>query len=158
MNVEPLDITEYYEVAVRAWTAEALPPLDNIRVTLEPNMTKAFGRAMGKCFRRRNGRIVRRSYYAITICRPWMMALVKSAGKEGMLAQFRDTVLHELAHIAMFYTYPNIRVQPHGGQWQSLARRVGIRPSPCAWEKDEDTVTDEINVTWAQVKKTKNGG
>lgn len=158
MNVVPLDITEYYNEAVKAWGEGSLPLLDNIRVTLEPNMTKVFGRAFPKVFRRRNGQVVRRDYYAITISRPWLAALQQSGGKEVMLSQYRDTMLHELAHIAIYNMYEKVRVEPHGREWKNLARAVGIRAERCAWESDEDEVVKGQGTTWKQVVATKKNG
>lgn len=153
-KVIPLDIEEYYDEAVEAWGHASLPPLDNIRVTLEPNMTYGMGRAFPKCFKRRNGQIVRRDYYAITISGPWFAALVKTTVNGGFEAQVRDTVLHELAHVACFYMYPDSRVG-HSERWKRLCRKVNVRDKRYAWETDKDEVSAG-DVTWAEVRAQKN--
>lgn len=152
----PVDISEYYEEAVRAWGEHTLPPLEDIRVTLEPAMTRTIGRAFPRVFRRPNGKIVRRDYYAITLSLPWFKALHDlSGGGDEVLVQIRHTVLHELAHIAIFHTYPNARVPGHGEEWKKLCRAVGIRDRATAWNSDHEPVTSGSEICWSAVRDQK---
>jgi predicted SprT family Zn-dependent metalloprotease len=43
--------------------------------------------------------------------------------------QIRDTILHEIAH-ALATSLDD----SHGYVWQSIARRIGANPEPCAYE------------------------
>lgn len=154
-KVIELDIEEYYDEAVAAWGQDMLPPLGDIRVTLEPNMTKGMGRAFPKHFKRNNGKFVRRDYYAITLSGPWFKALGQTSTNGGFEAQVRDTVLHELAHIACFYKWAGLRIG-HGLPWRQLCVQVGIRAKRYAWESDNDETTPG-DVTWATVRAQKAG-
>ena len=40
--------------------------------------------------------------------------------------ELRDTVLHEVAHLAVMATFP--RAQPHGREWKWFARTLGAAP------------------------------
>jgi hypothetical protein len=156
MKVVPLDISDYYAEAKRAWGEHALPPLSQIRVTLQPYMTRAGGRAFPQSFRRRNGQVVDRDWFGITISRPWFKALNDLVPAE-VENEFRDVVLHELAHIACYFVYPGHSVG-HGWQWREFCKQVGCRPSRYIWLGDpEHTYVGNSNVTWQQVLEYKNG-
>lgn len=156
MKTVYLDISDYYEEAKEAWGPTALPPLNEIRVTLQPQMTRAGGRAFPKRFRRRNGQRVSRDWYGITISGPWFHAL-NDLVPEEVENEFRDVVLHELAHIACYHVYPSLRTK-HGWQWQRFCILVGCRPSPYLWEHDAETArVGNSNVTWQQVLDYKDG-
>lgn len=155
-TVQNVDIREWYDEAKEAWGEHALPPLEEIRVTLQPNMTKAGGRAFPKCFRRRNGQVVDRDWYGITLSKPWFQALLAVAPEE-FAAEFRDVVLHELAHIACYYVYPAMGIG-HGWQWKSFCKLVGCRPTRYIWEGyAEDAYIGTSGRTWADVMACKEG-
>lgn len=157
-KVHNLDISDLYEEAVDAWGPQSLPPLEGIRVTLQPNMTKAGGRAFPKRFKRRNGQLVERDWYGMTISLPWMQAL-QSLVPDEVENEFRDTVLHELAHIACYHAYPNDRAH-HGYRWEQFCIQVGCRPERYIWMTKDPTKSyvGSSSITWAMVLKHKNGG
>jgi predicted SprT family Zn-dependent metalloprotease len=41
--------------------------------------------------------------------------------------QIYDTVLHEYAHLVVFEEY-GLKAKPHGVEWKSVMRRLGIEP------------------------------
>jgi hypothetical protein len=149
-----LDITDYYLEALRA-APNTLPPLDKIKVTLEPQMTRAFGRAMPLCFKRRNGQVVERDYYAITISEPWHTALKHLVPSEAAVDQLRDTILHELAHISMYYLHPG-RSIAHGTMWQAAALNYGANPTPYVWEGNAArSYVDGTDIRWLTIETWK---
>lgn len=151
-KVQDIDIREWYEEAQEAWGVAALPPLAEIRVTLQPNMTRAGGRAFPKSFKRRNGQRVNRDWYGITLSKPWFQAILLLA-PESFDAEFRDTVLHELAHLACYYVYPAGACIGHGWQWQEFCRQVGCKPTP--YMDDGSEYLHDSEVTWEQVSAQK---
>lgn len=52
------------------------------------------------------------------------------ADRENFEKDFRDTVLHEIAHIVTRHVNPQ-RVKPHGTEWKSVATRLGAKPDRC---------------------------
>jgi hypothetical protein len=150
-----LDISPLYDEALAA-SPNSLPPLAKIKVTVEKQMTRAFGRAFPLCFKRRNGQVVKRDYYAITISAPWHIALTNMAPEEAASAQLRDTILHELAHISMYFLYPG-RNEVHGPRWQAQAATFGAVPSRNAWEgNSRRTIVPGTDITWREIEMYKN--
>jgi len=156
-KVEHLDIQDVYDHCLETWGPASLPELTKIKVTLEPFMTRALGRAMPPVFKRHN-KMVRRDYYSLTFSRPWLAALAKLCGEEVTKAQFRDVVIHELAHIACFHTYPQFNIG-HGFAWQEFTEKAGARPTKYFWEHGDDEYVMGSDVTWQEVAtfKSENG-
>jgi len=46
-------------------------------------------------------------------------------------AQVEDTIRHEIAHALVWQRQVGRRGQPHGPEWQRIAREVGARPQAC---------------------------
>jgi hypothetical protein len=148
-----VDISNQYMECRGFWGVNSLPPLDKIKVTLEPQMTSALGRAFPPVFKRPNGKIVRRNYFSITISKPWLDALIETAGRALAFEELRDTVIHELAHIACFFRWPDERTG-HGDKWQTYMKVAGLKPrARCAYSDAEPVQRSDI--TWGQVYAAK---
>lgn len=158
---EPVDVGPLYAEALRAWGPSALPPAEMIRVTIEPQMTRNFERAYPKAFHRHTGQKVSRDYYAITLSGPWFCAIQDVCGEQVLLEQWRDTVLHELAHISIYHTRPGSGIH-HGYEWQRLMQKVGLPTCARAFYPWSYKVAlPGTKVTWAQIasyKEDEHGG
>jgi predicted SprT family Zn-dependent metalloprotease len=58
------------------------------------------------------------------------LSLAFFASESNYLAEFQDTVLHELAHIITRKVYGPL-VKPHGREWKYVATMVGAKPERC---------------------------
>ena len=137
-TVTKIDVGPEYAHCIGLLGPECLPPCDDIRVTLEPNMTRSFGRAMPKRFRRPNGQLVVRDYYAITISKVLLRGLVNLYGQEAADKEYRATMIHELAHIMVMHVYPEAR-EHHGPKWITFMVKLG-EPPDVYYNHGEDSV------------------
>lgn len=145
---ETMEISEAYAHCVDAWGEASLPPLSEIRVTLEEAMTRSMGRAHNKCFRRRNGHIVRRDYYSITLSAPLLGAIVSTHGAPVAKMRLRELEVHELAHISLFFRYPGVNMG-HGRTWCELMWKAGYDANRFYGTDDDD----DLEIDWSTVIK-----
>ena len=92
-------------------------PLDPTTIGIE--VTDSFRRKLGECRTLSPAQSSRTAEYEIRIARRLF--------EDGLEAQWRDTVRHEVAHAYVFETV-GPEVQPHGTAWKEAARRAAADP------------------------------
>jgi hypothetical protein len=90
-------------------------------------MTRYAGRAFPKCFRRRNGKLVTRDYYAVTVSAPTLAGILTAHGAPAARDYLRAIAIHEFAHIACYHA--KWVHEGHGRRWADLMWAAGETPS-----------------------------
>jgi hypothetical protein len=125
----PIDISEYYQECLDKWGIDSMPALSMIHAyrfegVSYRTMATASYPGISQDNHLRQG--VMGDEYAVCIHMPIFRAIKVAYGKDAAMKELRDVIIHELAHIAAYYTTRNPRVQAHGEVWGSLMMKAGL--------------------------------
>ena len=114
-------VNRSYQEDVSRWVAETKTRLGHSEMNIRVEWSTRLTNAMGKAFCPR------------VLGMPQRIKLSTQIWPRASHEERRQTTIHEVCHIIAYHEalLNNIRINPHGYEWEVLMRRCGVPPERC---------------------------